>query len=89
MVALSSYVNLQSARGRRFHVRLRDGCPHRGELWLHHGGRDGIGQDVAVHHTYVDAAQTGAGLQAAHREGHCRRSKQFSQGTYIKSFLKL
>ncbi len=58
-----------SARGRRLHVRLRHRSADRGLARLHHGRRDGPGEDAAVHHPDVDAPEAGARLQGAHREG--------------------
>lgn len=40
------------------------------ESWLYHGGRNGAGQNPAVHHAHVDAPPAKSRLQARNWESH-------------------
>lgn len=44
---------------------------------MYHGGRDGSGQDAAVHHAHVDSSETRARGEADRRQG-CHSCSQFS-----------
>lgn len=51
-------------------VGVRDGPAHPRVVRLHHGRRDGPGQDSAVHRPHVDAAPPEPRRQARDRQGH-------------------